>query len=128
ERDGKLWDPVKEVRGAVKRIHDPAVRAIRADLLAALFTQEAVGGARLHQLVPYDLFCLQVRLGDEVAGSLDRDLQVLHLAEIARKRFAGLDGSLNHDVEKSGTSHAGKSLKCGRLPRIRLRQDRCHSQ
>ena len=42
-----------------------------------------------------------VGLADEVARSLERDLQVLHRAEVARQRPAGLHGGLDHDVEES---------------------------
>src|SRR5690606_14468798 len=36
--------------------------------------------------------------------------QILHLAEVAGEPLAGLEGGLNHDVEKSGTSHARMSF------------------
>src|SRR5690606_33289011 len=49
-------------------------------------------------------------LGDVVAGSLQGDLQILHLAEVAGEPLAGLEGGLNHDVEKSGASHARMSF------------------
>ncbi len=66
---------------------------------AALLHQEGVAGPGAGQLGVDDLLGLAVGLADIVARALQRDLQVLHLAEVARQRAAGLHGGLNHDVE-----------------------------
>ena len=66
---------------------------------AALLHQERVAGPRAGELGVDDLLGLAVGLADIVAGTLERDLQVLHLAEIAGQRAAGLVGGLHHDVE-----------------------------
>ena len=55
----------------------------RADLDAALLHEQAVVGPRRVQLVADHLLGLAVGGGDEVARALDRDLQVLDLAEVA---------------------------------------------
>jgi len=92
---------VEEVGGAVQRIDEPAVRAVGADDLLTLLAEEAVGRTRLQKLFLDDLLRAEIGLRDEVAGSLDGDLQVLDLAEIARQRLAGLERGLNHDIEES---------------------------
>ena len=42
---------------------------------------------------------------DEIARPLQRDLQVLDLAEIAGEAAAGLEDRLDHDVEEGGAGH-----------------------
>lgn len=70
------------------------------DFLAFL-AEEAIGRTRLEQLFPDDLFGLAVGCGNEVARSFHGNLQVLHFAEITSQRLSCLEGSLNHDIEKS---------------------------
>jgi len=43
--------------------------------------------------------------GNEVAGSLQRYLEVLHLAEVANQRAPGALGGAGHDVDQSGAAH-----------------------
>ena len=43
--------------------------------------------------------------GDEVRRPLDRDLQLLDLAEIARQTAAGLAGGGDHHVHERGGGH-----------------------
>ncbi|MNS95037.1 hypothetical protein D3C72_1292770 [compost metagenome] len=95
-----MRNAVQEVGGAIKRIHDPAMRAIATLFLATFFTQEVIGRAGLHQFIAHDLFGFQIRLRDEIARPLDRDLEVLHFTEVTRQRLTRLDGGLNHDIEK----------------------------
>ena len=90
---------MEEVGGAVERIDDPAMLVVVALDRAALFHQEAVAGARLRQFGEDDVLGLAVGLADIVAGALQRDLQILHLAEVARQRPAGLHGGLHHDID-----------------------------
>ena len=79
-----------------------AEEIIHAELSrAALLHQEGVAGAGAGELGVDDLLRLAIGLADIVAGTFQRDLQVLHLAEIARQRAAGLHGGLDHDVEES---------------------------
>ena len=77
------------------------MRTIGADDLFALLAEEAVGRAGLHQLFTQQLFRLAVGLRNIIAGAFQRDLQVLHFAEIAGQGLAGLECGLNHDIEKS---------------------------
>ena len=75
--------------------------------------EEAIGRAGLRQLVVDDLFRLAVGLADIVARTLQRDLQVLHFAEIARQRAAGLHCGLDHDIEDRRTCHASLLFRHG---------------
>ncbi len=92
---------MQEVGGAVERIDDPAVRAVGALDLFAFLAEEAISRTCLQKLFAHDLLGLAIGGRDEIARSLDRDLQVLHFAEITPQRFSCLEGSLNHDIEKS---------------------------
>ncbi len=74
--------------------------SIVADDLAALLHQEAVAGARLRQLAVDDVLGFVVGRRDEVAGSLDRYLQLLHLAEVAGEAAPRLAGGGDHDVHQ----------------------------
>jgi len=100
DRDGEHRDAVQEIGGAVERVDDPAVLVVVAGHRAALFHQERITRPRPRQLGVDDLFGLAVGLADVIARSLQRDLQVLHFAEVARQRAAGLGGRLNHDIEE----------------------------
>ena len=67
---------------------------------AALLHQEAVAGARLRQLAVDDVLGAVVGGGDEVAGPLDRHLQLLDLAEVAGEAAARLAGGGDHHVHQ----------------------------
>ena len=56
---------------------------------AAFLAEEAVIRPRLGELLAHDLFGAAVGRGDEIARPLQRDLQVLDLAEIALEALAG---------------------------------------
>jgi hypothetical protein len=99
--DGPMRDAVQEVGGAVERIDDPAVRAVDADDLAALFHEEAVTGARLGQLAVDHILGFVVGGADEVARPLHRHLQVLHLAEVAGKPAPRLARGGDHHIHQS---------------------------
>ena len=99
DRDGEDRDAVQEIGGAVERVDDPAMLVVVAGHGAALFHQEGVAGPGTRKLGVDDFFGLAVGLADVVARALQRDLQVLHLAEVAGQRTAGLRGGLHHDVE-----------------------------
>ena len=77
-----------------------AMGAVGAFFLDAFLAQETVGRTRPQQLRLDDGFGLPVSLADIVARSLERNLQVLHFAEIARKRATGLERRLDHYIEK----------------------------
>ena len=66
----------------------------------ALLHQEAVAGARLGQLAEDDVLGAVVGGGDEIARPLDRHLQLLDLAEVARKAAPRLAGGADHDVHQ----------------------------
>src|SRR6202007_221808 len=52
-----------------------------------------------------NLFGATVSGGDEIARPLQRDLQVLNLAEIPLETFAGAERGLDHDIEQRGMGH-----------------------
>ena len=100
DRDGEDRDAVQEVGRAVERIDDPAMLGVLAFDLAALLHQEAPVRAGARQFIEDDLLGPPVGIGDEVGRALHRDLEVLHLAEVAGKRATGLGGGLRHHVEQ----------------------------
>ena len=65
-------------------------RRVGAGVAAAFLAEEAVAGTRLGQLARR-LLGLAVGGGDEIARALERDLQVLDLAEVALEAAAGRD-------------------------------------
>ena len=96
----KMRNAVQEIGGAVERIDDEAVGAVGALDLAALLHQEAVAGPGAGQLVEHDLLGAVVGGGDEIGGALDRDLQLLDLAEIAREAAARFARGADHHVHQ----------------------------
>ena len=96
---------MEEVGGAVERIDDPGVGRVGAVVVAAFLAEEAVAGPGLGQLGAERLLGLAVGGGDEVARPLERDLEVLDLAEVALQRAGGLAGRGDHHIEESGMLH-----------------------
>src|SRR5690606_26579367 len=54
DRNGEQRNAMEEIRGAVERIDDPAVRFVGADDLAALLHEEAIARACTRQLAKQD--------------------------------------------------------------------------
>ena len=79
-------------------------------IVAALLGEEAEAGPRLLQLGDQHLLGAAVGGGDEIARALQRDLQVLDLAEIAGEAAAGLEHGLDHDVEKRRAGHVHREI------------------
>ena len=103
--DGEMRDAVQEIGGAVERIDDPAVGLVGAVADAAFLAEEAVIRPRLGKFLAHDFLGAAVGGGDEVARPLDRDLEVLDLAEVALEAAAGAVRGLDHDVEDGGVEH-----------------------
>src|SRR5436190_8801779 len=101
---------MEKVHRAVDRIDDPAVGLVAALPHSAFLADEGVAGARLFELLPHDLLGASVRRGDEIGRPLERDLQVLELAEITLERAARLARGLDHHVEEGGAEHGGARL------------------
>ena len=81
-----MRDAVHEVRGAVERVDHPGVGLVGALVAAAFLAEEAVAGTRREQFFAQDLFRLPVGGGDEIGRPLERDLEMLDLAEVALER------------------------------------------
>ena len=78
-----MRDAVQEIGGAVERVDDPAVALVAALAGAAFLEQHAVAGPGAAELGLERALGLEVGGRDEIARPLDRDLQLLDLAEIA---------------------------------------------
>ena len=115
DRDRPVRQAVQEVGGAVERIDDPAIVRRAAGLDAALLHDEAVVGPAALQLLLDHLLGAAVGGRDEVARPLDRDLQLLDLAEIAGEQARGLGGGADHDLETGGAGHQGLPIGDERL-------------
>ena len=102
---------MQEVRRAVERIDNPAVRLVVPLDLAALLHEEAIALAGLGELAIDDFLSPLIGRRDEIRRALDRDLELRHLAEVARKAAPGLAGRPDHDVHKRGCGH-GASVSC----------------
>ena len=110
DRDGELRNAVQEIGGAVERIDDPGVGLVGALALAAFLAEKAVAGPRLGQFGIQRLLGAAVGGGDEIGRALERDLQVLDLAEVALERARGLARGGDHDVEQGGVEHGARGL------------------
>ena len=100
-----MRNAVQEIRGAVERIDDPAMRCVGAVCRSALLAEEAVTGARLRELVAQHLLRAVVRGGDEISRSFERDLQTFDLAEIALEPARGFLRGTDHHVQERGLDH-----------------------
>jgi len=89
-----LRDAVQEVGGAVERIDDPGVALVAALAGAALFADEAVAGPCLGEILVDDLLGALVGERDEIGRPLQRDLEMLDLAEIALEAAAARRAAL----------------------------------
>ena len=83
DRDREMRNAVQEVGGAVERIDDPGDGSCRCPRGAAFLAEEAVARPRLGQFLAQDFLGAPVGRGDEIGRALERDLQVLDLAEVA---------------------------------------------
>ena len=106
----KCGMPCRKFDGAVERIDDPGMGLVGALAPAAFLAEEAVARAGCDELLVQDLLGALVGGGDEVRRALERDLQVLDLAEIALERARGLARGLDHDVEEGGAEHDETSI------------------
>ena len=96
---------------------------------AALLQQEAEARPGPAQLLMQDLLGAVVGGADEVARPLDRDLQVLDLAEVAHEVARRLVGGLHHDVDvgRADRHEALLDDRGVRGPRVRRAQSLARS-
>ena len=90
-----------------KRIDDEAVRAVGPFNFAALFHEETVAGPRAGKLGMQDFFGAVVGGADEIGRTLERDLKLLDLSEIAREAASGLAGGGEHHIHQRRGGHGG---------------------
>src|SRR3989338_4047298 len=103
-----MGNAVKEVRRAVERIDDPAVRLVAAFEDPAFLHQEAVTRPGLRKLLEKNLLRLLVGGGNEVRRPLERDLQVFDFAEVALQAARRLAGGSDHYAHRGGMAgHIG---------------------
>ena len=100
-----MRNAVQEIGGAIERIDDPPMILVGAGARAAFFAEKAVVRPRLGEFLIDDFLGPPVGGGDEIARALERDLQMLDLAEIALEAAAGPIGGLDHDVKDGGMLH-----------------------
>ena len=104
---------VQEVRSAVERVDMPYVAFVRAFDRAALLHQETIAGPSARQFLEQGLFRAPVGRGHEIAGPLDGNLEIFHLAEIALQPAPRLHRGGGHHIHKGGADH--RNLGAGRL-------------
>src|SRR6185503_14714016 len=78
---------------------------VGAVLAAAFLAQKPVTRPRPGELGAQHLLGASVGGGDEVGRALERDLQLLDLAEVALEAARRLAGGGDHDVEESRAEH-----------------------
>src|SRR5262249_50098012 len=100
DRDAPMRNAVEGIGCAVERVDQPAVMRGAARLRSGLFEEEAVTRAGFGELGTKDLLGFEVGGGDELARSLDRDLQLLDLAEVADEATRRLERRAGHDVDE----------------------------
>ena len=93
---------VQEVQRAVERIDDEAVGLVSPFHNAALFHDEAIAGAGLHQVAIDHIFGAVIRVRDEIGRPLSGDLQVFNFAKVARKAAPSGARSGDHDCANGG--------------------------
>ena len=105
DRDREQRNSVHEVGGAVERIDHPLVRRIAARHPAALLHQESELRPCSRQFPMQDFFRAPVGGGDEISRPLDRDLEILQLAEIADQRARRFARGGDHDGDERRAEH-----------------------
>ena len=105
DRNGKMRNPVKEVRRSIERIDQPTWLGRIAFYFADFFGQDAPVGSGVAKLLEYRLLGALVGHRNEIRRALAADLQLLDLAEVttkARRRF--VRGAL-HDGDEAGVGY-----------------------
>src|SRR5690606_13121093 len=72
---------------------------------AALLHKEGIARPRARKLSEKDLLGTAVGLADVIAGPLERDQEILHLAKITSERTPGLHRGLDHDIDDGRERH-----------------------
>ena len=96
---------MQKIRGAIERIDDPQMCRVAAFMPAGLLADKAIARPRLGKFLAHDFLRLAVGGGDEIGRSLERDLQMLHLAEVALEPAAREPCGFDHDIQQGGMQH-----------------------
>src|SRR5580658_1033055 len=89
DRNREMWNAVQEIGGAVERIDDPAVGLVGTFAKSAFLAEKSISRPCFGKLLVDDLFGAAVGGGDKITRSLDRNLQLLDLAQIALEASSG---------------------------------------
>ncbi len=106
DRDRKLRNAVQEIRGAVERIDDPGVALVVAFADAAFLADKAVARPGLGEVGVQHLLGAVIGHGDEIGRSLQRHLEILDLAKVARAECSMISAQDDLSV-RSGLGLAG---------------------
>ena len=110
DRDREMRDAVQEIGRAVERIDDPAMMRVAALGGAAFLEQQAIAGAGPRQFVLQRALGSEVGGRDEFARPLDRDLQLLDLAEIADQAARRFQSGVRHHIDhRRAYRHGGSA-------------------
>ena len=102
--DGKDWDPVHEIRGAIDWINNPAVRGIEVSLDAFL-ALESVGWEMSADRGVEETLRSAIDFGDEVNGAAF-GLDSRGVAHPCCQQLARVVGSLSGNVQALGEGQA----------------------
>src|SRR5882672_3390328 len=89
---------------------------VRSRFRSALFEQHRIARSGLLELGFDDALGLEIRGGDEFTGPLDRNLQLLDLAEVTQQRACRLKRGVSHDIQ--GRRPGGHGKIAARQPAV----------
>ena len=95
--NAEYWKPVREVGGAIERVHVPAIVTAGIDQ-ALLFTEDIVARPTRFDPLPDQNLRLAIRHGDQVRVALVLHLYVL--LEVSHQQGAGFAGDIGHSKDE----------------------------
>src|SRR5690606_40560427 len=104
DRNREHRDAVKEVRGAVQRVDDPAVRLVGTFDLATLFHEVAIARPPLGEFLKENLFGLAVRGRHEYCRAFQRNRKLFDFSDIALAAARSLSGTVLQPVYRMSSS------------------------
>ena len=101
-RDGELGNSVEKIRGAIERIDDPVVRLVSAFTLTTFLTEESRNRAAPSSTPRACFLGAAVRGRNEIAGALQRNLQLLARQSRASSARAALRAAAIMTFSRAG--------------------------